>query len=184
MMKKILKTFFRCVGIAFIIIFFLFVTLMIYGELLEREEADRGYPSVLNSNLLNFSYIAANYLADNPDPERGINLMNKLEPYVASYSESYSYLPRLKSGRYALYMSGDITWLGFALPEIFFTRGKSRTRQKIQETNERMVQQHNVRPYYGSGSLDSPPSDNSEQYRYRQEDDVVWLQVYKKNEKE
>jgi hypothetical protein len=157
--------------------------LMIYWKLLEREEEDMGYHQGINYNLLSYSYIAAEYLADNPDPERGINLMDRLEPYVVSYVET-NYLPRLKSGRYALYVSGDIVWLGFALPEIFFTRGNSRTRQRIKEFNERRVRDNNARPYYGSGSLDSPPPDNSEQYCYRQEDDVVWLQVYKKKEKE
>jgi hypothetical protein len=141
----------------------LFILSDFYGELMQREQADVGSVRV---SLQNCTYYAARYLHDTPQPERNINLIGELIPYIIA--EGYpNELSRYQSGYYAFYVLEDIAWVGHELPKAFWTKGYNRSREKLQDK----------RNLYGSASLISPPLEENEQYYYQQRDDAVWLKV-------
>jgi hypothetical protein len=170
-LKKVLKRFFWTL---LILLLLLFVMGFIYGELIGQENSDPiHYPPYVRGTLWNFAQHAANYLYDIPEPEQGVNLVNKLKPYILD-SLNDPDLPRLESGRYSFYVSGDLAWVGHELPKIFWTKGNNKSRKKLER------QTSTSRFYYGSKSMNSPPPDDSEQYYYKQEDDAIWLKVDKR----
>lgn len=137
--------------------------------MVRREERNGGLAWHVKDDLASFAFIAADYLHDVPEPEQGINLINKFEVYFLG--DEVRYTPKIKSGLYAFYISGDMAWVGAKLPTIFWTKGNNYSRKHLQASK-------NI-PLYGSESIDSPPPDDSEKYRYKQKNDVVWRKVDK-----
>jgi hypothetical protein len=147
----------------------LFLVAIIYGELVSREEGDTGFAWSIRIHFRKLALYAAAYLHDVPDPEQRVNLVDKFEFYFLDEEDYHTYIPKINSGLYAFYVSGDSAWVGYQLPGIFWTKGNNNSRKKLQKIDYM---------FYGSESITAPP-DDSEKNHYRQENDVVWLKVNK-----